>query len=161
VFGAGGGTSTLFAQPWYQHGKVPAALANRSGQAMRVSPDVAAVGDPYTGFYYGQTVGGVFGIDTIGGTSLSCPLFAGIQALASQHRRVAIGFASPLLYALGDDVFRDVTPHSPIHYASVSGGYLGTFDQDSSLATREGYDNVTGLGTPKGAALLRAEGDRH
>jgi subtilase family serine protease len=157
-FGAGGGTSTLFKQPYYQRGTVPTSLAKAHGSTpMRVVPDIAAVGDPYTGFYIGQTVGGNFEISAIGGTSLSCPLIAGIQAVASQDRRFAIGFANPLLYSLGDGAFRDVVPHAPIHYASVSGGYLGTFDTGDTQATRYGYDNITGRGTPNGPAFVRRE----
>jgi subtilase family serine protease len=157
-FGGGGGVSTLFAQPWYQQGTVPAKLAkSRGGKAMRVSPDIAAVGDPYTGFYIGQTIDGEFIIDSIGGTSLSCPLIAGIQALASQGRKFAIGFANPLIYSLNASVFRDVVPHSPIHYASVGGSYLGTFDYGTTLATAPGYDDITGRGVPRGALFIAAE----
>ncbi len=158
VFGAGGGVSTLFAQPWYQQGTVPNGLAkSRGAGAMRVVPDISADGDPYTGFYYGETVDGVFTIDTIGGTSLACPLIAGIQALASQGRKFPIGFANPLLYSLGNSAYRDVTPQPALHYASVSGAYVGTFDIGSTQKTRVGYDDETGLGTPKGAAFLAGE----
>jgi subtilase family serine protease len=157
-FGAGGGTSTLFKQPYYQRGTVPNALAKANGStAMRVAPDIAAVGDPYTGFYIGQTVDGTFQLSAIGGTSLSCPLIAGIQAVASQDRRFAIGFANPLLYSLSDKAFADVVPHAPLHYASVSGGYLGTFDTGDTQATRYGYDNITGRGTPNGASFVHGE----
>ncbi|MGI8695814.1 MAG: S53 family peptidase, partial [Mycobacteriales bacterium] len=85
AFGAGGGASTIFKQPDYQRGVVPANLSHRgSGPAMRVSPDVAANADPYTGFLVGQTSGGVYSTFAIGGTSLACPLFTGVQALVSQ-----------------------------------------------------------------------------
>jgi subtilase family serine protease len=157
-FGAGGGTSTLFAQPWYQRGTVPPSLAKNGGSTpMRVVPDLAADADPYTGFYIGQTVDGEFGISSIGGTSLACPLIAGIQAVASQNRRFAIGFANPLLYSMRNAAYRDVVPHSPIHYASVSGAYLGTFDEGTTLYTRYGYDDITGRGTPNGSTFISSE----
>jgi subtilase family serine protease len=157
-FGAGGGVSTLFAQPWYQAGTVPYPLStSRGGAAMRVAPGISAVGDPYTGFSIGETVGGQFTIGSIGGTSLSCPLIAGIQALASQNRKFAIGFANPLIYSLNSTAFRDVVPHTPIHYASVGGAYLGTFDFGSTQKTAVGYDDITGRGTPRGAVFLAAE----
>lgn len=161
VFGAGGGTSTLFAQPWYQHGTVPDSVAKYHGKLNRVSPDIAAVGDPYTGFYIGETVDGEFGIGSIGGTSLACPLIAGIQALASQGRRVPIGFANPLLYSLPGFAFGDVTPHSQLHYASTAGSYVGTFDVGSTQRTAFGYDNITGRGTPNGLVFLTAESFFH
>jgi subtilase family serine protease len=159
--GAGGGVSLTFSQPWYQKGTVPAKLAKlNGGKAMRVAPDIAALGDPYTGMYVGETVDGEFGIDTFGGTSLSCPLIAGIQALASQGRLFPIGFANPLLYSLNGSAFNDVTPHATIHYAYVSAAgnfYLGSFDTGTSLKTAVGYDDITGRGTPRGAAFLSAE----
>jgi subtilase family serine protease len=155
--GAGGGTSTIFAQPWYQVGAVPASLANRDGQRMRVAPDISADADPYTGFYYGITSGGTFGIGTIGGTSLACPLVAGMQAVAEQNRSFPIGFANPLLYSLRKNAYNDVRPQRPIHFASTSGGYLGTFETGDTQSTRYGYDNITGLGTPNGTKFLKAE----
>jgi subtilase family serine protease len=158
-YGAGGGTSTVFGQPSYQKGKVPSSLSRQYGGApMRVSPDVAAVADPYTGFAIGQTVGGQFQLSTIGGTSLACPVFAAIQALASTGRQTAIGFANPLLYGLKSSVYHDVVPDRvPTAVATPTGSALITFDHDSTLATTFGYDNVTGLGSPRGTALLAGE----
>ncbi|MDQ2955496.1 MAG: S53 family peptidase [Actinomycetota bacterium] len=158
VFGAGGGTSTLFSQPYYQKGTVPAGLASPSGgQPMRVVPDIAADADPYTGFYIGETVDGAFGISEIGGTSLACPLIAGIQAVASQDRRFPIGFANPLLYSMGKSAFGDVVPRTPLHFASVGGSYLGTFEAGDTQYSRYGYDNITGRGTPNGATFIKGE----
>ncbi|HEX2903507.1 MAG TPA: S53 family peptidase [Jatrophihabitans sp.] len=160
-FGAGGGTSTLFAQPWYQQGTVPAGLAKANGTTpMRVVPDIAADADPYTGFYIGQTVDGSFGISSIGGTSLACPLIAGIQAVASQGRRFAIGFANPLIYSASGKAFDDVVPHAPLHYTNPSGSYLGTFEAGDTQYTRYGYDNITGRGTPDGVQFIKSERTR-
>jgi subtilase family serine protease len=157
-FGAGGGTSTLFGQPWYQQGTVPAGLSKAHGSTpMRVVPDLAANADPYTGFYIGETVDGAFSLSSIGGTSLSCPLIAGIQALASQDRRFAIGFANPLIYSMRSAAFNDIRPQAPLHYASTSGAYLGTFEEGDTQYTRYGYDNITGRGTPVGPTFVAAE----
>jgi subtilase family serine protease len=163
LFGAGGGTSTAFAQPSYQAGRVPAALSQRYGNtAARVVPDVAAVADPYTGFLIGETSAGVFSLAAIGGTSLACPTFAAIQALASTGRKTSIGFANPLLYSVPASAFHDVKPRrAPVAVSSPTGGSLTTFDQDSSLQTSYGFDDVTGRGTPVGAALLNAEAVWH
>jgi subtilase family serine protease len=157
--GAGGGVSTLFTEPWYQKGTVPNSLAkSRGGAAMRVDPDISADADPYTGFAYGQTVGGVFTINGVGGTSLACPLIAGIQADASTHRLFPIGFANPLLYAVGGFAFRDVTPpHSTLAVTRRQATALVTLNEDTSLTVTKGYDDVTGIGTPKGSQLLLAE----
>lgn len=156
-FGAGGGTSTLFKQPYYQRGIVPNSLANRNGMLMRVAPDISADADPYTGFFYGITVDGTYTEGAIGGTSLACPLIAGIQAVAEQKRSFAIGFANPLLYSLKKSAFKDITPKAPLHFASVSGGFTGTFETGDTQSSRYGYDDITGRGTPKGTTFLKAE----
>ena len=67
---------------------------------MRVVPDVSALADPSTGFLVGETTlqpdgtTYAFSLSRIGGTSVACPIFAGIEADAQQ----AAGFdsASPI-----------------------------------------------------------------
>jgi len=155
--GAGGGVSALFKEPAYQKLAVPNSLARLNGAGpMRVVPDVGAVADPETGFlilYNGHPV-------QIGGTSLACPIFAGVQALASQGRVFPIGFANPLLYTIGltGVAFRDVKdPGTPLALMTVSGRSLLTMAMDTSLKATKGYDDTTGLGTPNGPGLLLLE----
>jgi subtilase family serine protease len=149
--GAGGGTSILFGQPAYQQGVVPDALATRNGPRMRVVPDVSAVADPYTGYAILTTVNGVQTLGDIGGTSLACPLFVGLQAIVSQDRANPIGFANPLLYRLRPAAYHDVVPSTTlVAVASPTANYLLTFEQDTSLTAAPGYDDVTGLGSPSG-----------
>ncbi len=155
--GAGGGVSALFKEPAYQKLAVPNSLAKLNGGApMRVVPDVGAVADPETGFlilFNGTPV-------QIGGTSLACPIFAGVQALASQGRFFPIGFANPLLYTIGLTglAFRDVKdPSTPLALMTVSGRSLLTMAMDTSLKATKGYDDTTGLGTPNGPGLLLLE----
>ncbi|HYZ30003.1 MAG TPA: S53 family peptidase [Thermoleophilaceae bacterium] len=171
LYGAGGGTSKLFSQPSYQQGVVPQSLSG-AANPMRLVPDVAALGDPNTGMLIGetQTFGQgepAYGEYRIGGTSLAAPLFAGMMALADQAAGFHHGFANPALYRLaGTSAFHDIVP-STGQLAVVRNDYkngvddsggvttsLRTLDHDSSLATAPGYDNVTGLGTPNGAAFL-------
>jgi subtilase family serine protease len=105
--GGGGGTSVLFAQPWYQKGKVPTSISEYFGKTpMRAVPDISAAGDPNTGFEVGETQ--VFPDGTywdqyrIGGTSLSSPLIAGVVAVADQFAHQSLGFINPLYYKLLD-----------------------------------------------------------
>ncbi|MGA2397983.1 MAG: S53 family peptidase [Steroidobacteraceae bacterium] len=132
--GSGGGISLLESQPAYQAGIVPYALATTLNLAstyteplpnpMRVSPDVAMVADPYTGYLFGETftIAGNALADygckpiskteeycenAIGGTSLASPLMAGVMAVVDQKRRAAgepeVGFANPWLYSVGSE----------------------------------------------------------
>jgi subtilase family serine protease len=166
VFGAGGGASGLFAQPWYQRGVVPASLSG--GQ--RTAPDISADADPYTGEVIGISpvddanypAVGSYIEQTYGGTSLASPLFAATVALAQQKTGTRVGFLNPTLYAAyraNRSVIRDVkpAPGSAFAYTSATSGntYLVTNDTDSSLKTRNGYDTDTGLGSPSLSQLAR------
>ncbi|POX46314.1 protease pro-enzyme activation domain-containing protein [Streptomyces sp. Ru72] len=169
--GAGGGTSKTVAEPYYQKGVVPNALANaNNATGNRVVPDIAAIADPNTGFLVGQTQtlpdGKTQAYDEyrIGGTSLAAPVIAAVQALAQEARGgQPIGFANPEIYArYGSKVYHDVTDNptgSGLAVARVDfvNGYDATggiatsvrsLGKDSSLSAVKGYDDVTGVGSP-------------
>ena len=173
AFGAGGGTSAVFPEPAYQRGVVPTSLSN----GFRVSPDIAALADPYTGFSIGirpiindaTLAVGAFQRETYGGTSLASPLAAAQIAIVQQKSGVSIGFANPTLYGIDStqpSAFRDVVPQSPTRalvYTSASSGnsYLISLDQDSSLKTAKGYDTVTGMGGVTFGLLSQLAAARH
>ena len=129
--GTSGGVSALFERPKWQE----KLSADRDTARRRLSPDVAAVGDPFTGvrFIFGQQefVGG--------GTSQAAPIWAALTVLMNQYLKanggLALGNINPLLYrvATGADLpgFRDI--------------HLGGNAVDLS---QPGYDVVTGLGSP-------------
>jgi subtilase family serine protease len=171
--GGGGGTSQLFTQPWYQAGKVPTSISEYYGSTpMRAVPDIAMAGDPNTGMIVGETQ--VFPDGTywdqyrIGGTSLSSPLLAGVVAVANQVHRHPLGFINPLYYhLLGTRALHDtVAPTSPV--AQVRTDYTNFLDnsegkfwrletvdvQSSTLKDLPGYDDETGVGTPRGPAFF-------
>jgi subtilase family serine protease len=175
LYGSGGGTSTLFREPFYQRGVVPDALAaeNQKGknQRGRVVPDISMLGDPNTGMLIGLTQtfpeGAHYDEYRIGGTSLACPLLAGEMALADQFAGHAHGFINPALYLYLSqtnaisDVNHVASGDVRVDYANgldPSGGYktsVRSFDFTGlTIHTTAGYDNVTGLGTPNGAAFV-------
>jgi subtilase family serine protease len=157
-FGAGGGLSAIFPQPVYQAKVVPAAISNADVAAARVVPDVAMVADPVTGFIVGETVDGAYVEYPIGGTSLACPLFAGVMAIAQQHAKHTLGFANPALYkANAKSAYRDITPLASPQAAAVAEGIVYTFNVPGlAITTAKGYDNVTGMGVPNGEKFLSA-----
>lgn len=176
--GSGGGTSRQFTEPAYQVGVVPDAIAtNHGGAPMRVVPDIAALADPNTGMLIGQTQtfpdgSARFSEFRIGGTSLACPLMVGMMALAQQAAGHDIGFANPVIYAhASSSAYHDVvTPAQPVRAARAdfgnfvddSNGFIYSlrtlYDDVLTIHTRPGYDDVTGVGTPNGAAFLAAMG---
>jgi subtilase family serine protease len=113
----GGGVSSMYAEPYWQKGVVPASLttqaysspdganSNNVTKPGRVLPDISLVADSTTGVLIGQTQEDVDGKAAyseyrIGGTSVSSPLFAGLMALAIQRNGGnSIGFVNPALYA--------------------------------------------------------------
>jgi subtilase family serine protease len=162
LYGAGGGVSRVFAEPSYQ----TQAGLKLTGRGV---PDVAAVGDPQTGYLVGQTQtfpdGAYYDEYRLGGTSLASPLFAGIIALAQQQAGQSFGFANPRFYANASK-FYDVTSvktavarRNYVNSVDASAGtadVLRTFDDYSGSPTQHtnpGWDNVTGLGTPNGLPL--------
>jgi kumamolisin len=130
----GGGVSEVFALPSYQQAaNVPKA---RNGFVGRGVPDVAGDADPVTGC--NVVVDGQPAV--IGGTSAVAPLWAGLLALINQSLGTSVGYVSPLLYSTSvEPSFRDITSGS-----------------NGSYSAGPGWDACTGLGSPNGAALLKA-----
>ncbi len=162
LYGAGGGFSALFNRPAYQTGVVPT-----SAPPGRAVPDVAMDADVTTGMLIGITQrfpdGTRYGEYRIGGTSLASPLFAGIQALATQNAGGRLGWTTPAIYELDRTKPQDFNDVLPLHtgdanvrpdYANnvdPTGGILysiRTFNQDLGLTTAPGWDDVTGVGVP-------------
>jgi subtilase family serine protease len=162
-YGAGGGVSALFPVPDWQKSAVPASTTGRA------VPDVGLDGDPTTGMLIGETQTfpskgkdvTMYDEYRLGGTSLASPLMAGVQALAQQAAGSRLGFANPAIYAQrGTSSFRDITANHDGE-ANVRADYVNsvdatdgvaysvrTFDDDSSLQTGPGWDDVTGVGSP-------------
>lgn len=172
LYGAGGGFSQVFDRPWYQNGVVPGSTTGRA------VPDISMVGDPTTGMLVGETqafpaasrfgpAGVHYGEYRIGGTSLSSPLLAGVVAGVQQSTGRRTGFANPFIYGLArvPGSYYDVTPQGDagnvradfVNGINESDGYrytVRTFDQDSSLVTAPGWDDVSGVGSPNLSAFL-------
>ena len=135
--GTGGGVSALFERPAWQQGVLPG-----RDQERRLTPDVAAVADAFTGakIVFGQQV--LVG----GGTSMAAPIWAGMAAVMNEylldHGGRLLGDLNPMLYRTAavatPPAFRDVT--------------LGGNAVESA---GPGYDLVTGLGTPDAEHLAR------
>lgn len=135
--GTGGGVSSLFDRPDWQDN-----VSVNGGEGRRLTPDVAAVADPFTGvkivFNQQLAVGG--------GTSLSAPIWAGFAALINQflvqNGGNLLGDINPMLYRVAEasprPAFRDI----------ILGSNAVEFAQP-------GYDLVTGLGTPDVESLAQ------
>ena len=143
AYTSGGGFSNYFDTPQFQlqtvqkyvqdlHGDFNG-LYNKTGRAY---PDISAQG-LYFAYFWNSTEG------TISGTSASTPLLSGIISLVNDARIAAgkssLGWLNPWLYTEGYKGLNDIT----------SGSAHGC-DTDGFPAV-EGWDPVTGLGTPVSA----------
>jgi subtilase family serine protease len=99
--GAGGGESQFWEKPKWQK--------SLPGLGRQV-PDVSAVADPGTGFPVIITEGGKLTGEVVGGTSLACPVFSGIWAVADQFNGGPLGQAAPLISKLKAAEISDVVP---------------------------------------------------
>jgi kumamolisin len=105
-----------------------------NGRTGRGVPDVAGDADPATGYNVS-----VDGQDTVvGGTSAVAPLWAGLIALVNEAVGTNAGFVNPALYA------------DPAALTDVTSG------NNDGFTAGPGWDPVTGLGSPKGEAVLAA-----
>jgi subtilase family serine protease len=156
---SGGGFSHVFSKPAYQN-SLPAGSTPIG--SMRGVPDVvfqASSGtgalvyitlppDGNSGLICGSSPCSTGWFD-IGGTSLSCPQWAGLVAIADQINGGGLGLINPGLYTIGS---------SPSRYASDF--FDITVGNNTASATVPGYpattgwDPITGLGTPNAANLV-------
>ena len=167
LYGAGGGVSAIFSQPDYQANYG----GNLTGVTGRAVPDVAALADVQTGYLIGQTqtfphtcnpASVMYDESRIGGTSLSCPIVAGIMALSDQKAGFAHGFANPFFYQNPGNFTDIVSTKTAVARRNFVNNVddcngtvdrLRTFDDYSGSPTQytaTGWDNVTGLGVFNG-----------
>jgi subtilase family serine protease len=169
----GGGSSAYWGRPVYQtgrgvnnpyttegNGSTDCSLAP-DGTPCRETPDVSADGDTYTGYatmcegtadeansqcYSLLSKESVTGWFSVAGTSSASPLWAGIAADMESYASSREGFLNTMLYSLFSTdpgkYFNDIT----------SAGH--TVTTDGLYPTTPGYDEATGIGTPKMAALI-------
>jgi subtilase family serine protease len=167
----GGGSSEYWGRPFYQqgpgvnnpyvtyaNGTTNCTLA-ATGTPCRQVPDISADADPYTGYAEyctgsAATVNSVCatigtGWFQIGGTSLSSPLWAAVTADRDSYQGRRTGNINPLLYfwllTNPSKYFTDITGQGPLQRAATNNGLF---------PTTPGYDEATGIGTPKFAAVI-------
>lgn len=130
VYGSGGGTSVVWPPPPFQ---------GNLGGTFRQVPDISFVADPYTGVNIVLTADGVPTVYVIGGTSLACPTFSGVWAIANQAAgaKAPLGQAAALLYSLPAGAITDVLPVTngrAVHGTITNPPKAALFESASTLA---------------------------
>ena len=161
-FGSGGGFSELFNQSEavWQVDAVAKYLAMGSSLRKwppagafsptgRATPDVAALGEGFQVWAGQRAV-------TVGGTSASAPVFAGLVSLLNEARLKAgkppMGFVNPFLYANPGAFYDVVDGTNAIPRGQMSSLPINAF----GFQAAPGWDAATGLGTPHFDKLLAA-----
>ncbi|KAI1786392.1 family S53 protease [Ganoderma leucocontextum] len=145
-----GGFSNYFGIPDYQSSAVSGYLSALGGQNKgkynatgRGFPDVATQGVNFEVVVDGDVEG-------VSGTSAVSPMFASIIALLNDQLiavgKSPLGFLNPFLYSTGTSALNDIT----------SGSNPGC--NTKGFPAKEGWDPVTGLGTPDFQKLASAAG---
>ncbi|MBV9302706.1 MAG: S8/S53 family peptidase [Acidobacteriaceae bacterium] len=106
VYGSGGGPSGFFAKPSFQK-----SLPGHHRQL----PDISWVADPFTGVIVELTVPFQYPPqlwEVVGGTSVSCPMFSALWAIANQEAGASapLGQAASYLYTMPAGTITDVLP---------------------------------------------------
>ena len=152
----GGGISISWPLPDYQ--TLPLALfptyytANGGSSTYRNVPDVAADADPFTGVgIYIKDAGGWI---QYGGTSLSCPIWAGflsnVSAAYAYFKMGNIGYFNPLLYNIGS-ALADGIAYPAFELYGVNDGSNGILGSaNPGYFNNAGYCNTTGNGSLPG-----------
>lgn len=140
--GSGGGQSAYEGEPDYQTTFVSA--------SQRGVPDVAYGADPNTGFavyssvkFYGQS-----GWFQVGGTSAGAPQWAALFAIANSSR-VASG--KTVISGADSTVYSAATSDYSSDFHDILTGSNGTCTLCTAM---QGYDYVTGLGSPVSPSLV-------
>jgi len=158
---SGGGFSHVFTKPSYQD-TLPA--GSTPIDTMRGVPDISYQASSRTGVLVydtapGDATGGLncpsgnpcsAGWYVVGGTSSSCPQWAGLVAIADQIAGGGLGQINPTLYALA------AGPNYGTYFYDVTTGNNQANPSIPGYPATTGWDPVTGLGTPNAAALVPA-----
>jgi subtilase family serine protease len=129
--GSGGGVSAILAIPGYQRG-----VPGKASKTNRNLPDLAFPSRFADIFEGGHWL-------AIEGTSWSSPIYVALQLEVNQVQGSRFGWVNPSIYSL----FKG---SGYAHFFDVTKGSNGNFD------AKKGYDNVTGIGSPRADAFANA-----
>jgi subtilase family serine protease len=165
---SGGGFSHVFSRPDYQAGPLPAGSTSIPASSRGV-PDIGLQASAGTGALVylslppdgnGSNINQTGWYD-IGGTSLSCPQWAGLIAIADQinkekYGQTGLGLINPALYKVAASPAMYAADYFDVAHTAVAGVENNNQGDPSvpGYPATQGWDPVTGLGTPNAAELL-------
>jgi tripeptidyl-peptidase-1 len=161
IYFSSGGFSEIWSRPAYQDAAVSRYLTklgdkfkglyNAGGRGF---PDVAAQGQGFRVVDKGAQI-------SVGGTSASAPVFASVVAMLNNRRTAAgkptLGFLNPWIYSQAYRGLNDIVKGGSTGCTgrSIYSGRESSFVPYASWNATEGWDPVTGYGTPDFGKLLQ------
>jgi subtilase family serine protease len=160
---SGGGFSHVFSRPDYQGGTLPAGSTPIPADTRGV-PDIGLQASAGTGALVylslppdgnGSNINQTGWYD-IGGTSLSAPQWAGLVAIADQMKGHGLGLINPALYTVASNPAKYAADFYDVAHTAVAGVDNNNQGDPSvpGYPATNGWDPITGLGTPNAAHLL-------
>lgn len=137
--GTGGGISDAYAVPAFQR-ETPLPVSLNDGKRRRGVPDVAAAAAEANG--YRIVLGGRETVS--GGTSAVAPLWGAFIALLNEQRGKSLGFINSRLYT------------QPQLLKPITSGNNADILSNMGYSAGNGWSACTGLGSPRGAAIIAA-----
>jgi tripeptidyl-peptidase-1 len=161
IYFSSGGFSEVWSRPAYQDAAVKAYLAKLGDQwnglynpSGRGFPDVAAQAAGFRVVDKGTQT-------SVGGTSASAPVFASIVGMLNNKRiaggKPTLGFLNPWIYSQGYKGLNDIVKGGSTGCTgrSIYSGLKTPFVPYASWNATDGWDPVTGYGTPDFELLLK------
>jgi subtilase family serine protease len=133
--GAGGGPSMCAVQSngACVSGFPKPAFQKKLPGTVRQIPDISWLADPFTGALVYITEPGYYPPQlwtSIGGTSLACPMFSALWAIANQEAGVPLGLAAAYVYSMPASTIFDIVPQTSVTNVKASiqeSGYTNTY----------------------------------
>ncbi len=147
-WGTQSGVSSSYSEPSWQTNHI----GNKGGRA---TADIAAMGN-HTLVYLSKG-DGTSSWSAIAGTSVACPVVAGMLAeinayIGVQYRisNHGLGFLAPTLYSLGDDYYNNGKYSSSPPFFDVTSTPSGYHNNEQQYWAKTGWDFATGWGVING-----------
>jgi len=131
-YGSGGGPSAVYTKPSFQKG-----LRGKG----RLLPDISWLADPFTGAVIVISepfVNPPQEYVVYGGTSLACPMFSGLWAIANQAAGGSLGQAAQYVYGLPAGAITDIVP------VSSPSNVVSTFVESPTVTDTYTADEMAG-----------------
>ncbi len=157
-WGTTSGVSSVYAEPWFQKQYVDSIISS-TGKHGRATADIAGMAE--NTLVYLSDGNGNNQWSGIGGTSVACPVIAGMIAEMAAYVGVnygvsnhGFGYLLPTIYQLGNDFYNNNKYSSSPPFFDVTETPSGYHNNEQAYWAKTGWDLATGWGVPNAWELV-------